>query len=161
MKYFLSAFLTGIVMIAGSCSPRQNTSGSSSPVSPHDLLQAVNKVRSKGCTCGGTYMPPVKALQWSNKLELAAEDHSDYMNRNKTLNHTGAKRSTPGSRISAAGYKWSFFAENIAMGQRTVEEVMQSWLSSPGHCKNIMNKNATEMGAAKSGAYWTIDFAAP
>ncbi|GAB3417859.1 hypothetical protein GCM10027516_12070 [Niabella aquatica] len=106
-------------------------------------------------------MPPVQALQWNNKLEAAAQSHSDYMSRNKTLNHTGAKRSTPGNRISAAGYKWSFIAENIAMGQRSVEEVMQSWLSSPGHCKNIMSKKATEIGAAKSGLYWTLDFAAP
>ncbi|MGC4232849.1 MAG: CAP domain-containing protein [Niabella sp.] len=135
--------------------------GASALTSPKDLLSAVNKVRTKGCKCGGTYIAPVKALQWNNKLEIAARSHSDYMNRNKTLNHTGSKGSTPGSRISAAGYKWSFFAENIAMGQSTVEEVMQSWLKSPGHCKNIMNKNATEMGAAKSGAYWTLNFAAP
>lgn len=106
-------------------------------------------------------MPPVKALQWNDKLEAAAQGHSDYMNRNKILNHTGSKRSTPASRISTAGYKWVFVAENIAMGQHTVKEVMQSWLNSPGHCKNIMSKNAVDMGAAKSGAYWTLVFAAP
>lgn len=153
----LILFVTATVT---ACTTKRVT-GTSTLTDPKDLLSAVNKVRAKGCKCGGVYMAPVKALQWNNKLATAAQGHSDYMNRNKTLNHTGAKGSTPGTRINAAGYKWSFFAENIAMGQSTVEEVMQSWLKSPGHCKNIMNKNAAEMGAAKSGAYWTLNFAAP
>ena len=64
-------------------------------------------------------------------------------------------------RLSKAGYKWSTWAENVAMGQQNEEEVMKSWLSSPGHCANIMNPNVTEVGAAHSGDYWTQLFAAP
>ena len=52
-------------------------------------------------------------------------------------------------------------SENVAMGQQNEEEVMKSWLSSPGHCANIMNPNVTEVGAAHSGDYWTQLFAAP
>ena len=126
----------------------------------NEMLKAVNDLRTKGCNCGGTYMPPVKKLVWNNKLESAAQSHSNYMKSSKKFSHTGKNGSNPGSRITAAGYKWMFYAENIAMGQRNVKEVMQSWITSSGHCKNIMNAKAKEMGAAKSGEYWTQVFGA-
>jgi len=47
------------------------------------------------------------------------------------------------------------------MGQQNEEEVMKSWLKSPGHCANIMNPNVTEVGVARSGNYWTQLFATP
>ncbi|MCH5597874.1 CAP domain-containing protein [Niabella ginsengisoli] len=160
MKFFASILFFSTLFLIQSCSSGQTSTGNSS-VDPQDLLQAVNKIRSKGCKCGGTYMPPVKPLKWNTKLEKAASSHSAYMNNRKRLSHTGNKNSNPGTRISNAGYKWRFYAENIAMGQRTVSDVMNSWINSAGHCRNIMNKNATEMGAAKTGAYWTQVFAAP
>lgn len=159
MKVISFIFLSCFLIYTSGCSSAQQSSSGSSSADPRDLLQAVNKIRSKGCKCGGINMPPVKPLSWNDRLESAAQGHSNYMNSRKKLSHTGNRNSNPGTRISAAGYKWNFFAENIAMGQQTVAEVMYSWLNSPGHCKNIMNKNATEMGAARSGAYWTQVFA--
>lgn len=125
------------------------------------ILEAVNNLRKKGCKCGGVQLPAVPPLQWSDRLATAAQLHSNDMSRRKNLSHTGSGKSNPGSRAVAAGYKWSFVAENIAMGQQTVDEVMSSWVNSPGHCKNIMNKNASEIGAARSGAYWTLVVARP
>jgi uncharacterized protein YkwD len=51
------------------------------------------------------------------------------------------------------------YGENIAFGQRSEREVMQGWLSSPGHCKNIMSKTFKEMGVSRVGDYWTQVFA--
>jgi uncharacterized protein YkwD len=59
--------------------------------------------------------------------------------------------------------------ENIASGQRTVEDAVASWLDSPGHCANIMNPAFTDMGAAYAidprnrnrTAYWTQVFGTP
>ncbi|WP_346238557.1 CAP domain-containing protein [Niabella insulamsoli] len=161
MKALIPFLLVWASIFLSGCAPGQATQQKNQSARPEDLLQAVNKIRSKGCNCGGRYMPPVKPLKWNNKLEAAAASHSAYMNSRKKLSHTGSGNSDPGRRISKTGYKWSFYAENIAMGQRTVAEVMHSWISSAGHCRNIMNKSATEMGAAKAGAYWTQVFAAP
>ena len=36
--------------------------------------------------------------------------------------------------------------ENIAAGNSTVDATMKQWLSSPGHCANIMSRNFTEIG---------------
>ena len=159
MKLSASILFFAILFTWLGCSTAQSTGRNSYSVDPRDLLQAVNRVRSKGCKCGGSTMPPVKPLKWNDRLESAAQSHRNYMSSRRKLSHTGNRNSNPGTRITAAGYKWNFFAENIAMGQQSVDEVMNSWLNSTGHCKNIMNRNATEMGAAKSGAYWTQVFA--
>jgi uncharacterized protein YkwD len=44
------------------------------------------------------------------------------------------------------------------MGYTTEKQVVDAWLKSPGHCKNIMNKNYKEMGVARVGTYWTQTF---
>lgn len=126
-----------------------------------DMLKMINKVRAEGCKCGTEQMPPVPALTWNNKLESAAKQHSDYMKSTGDFSHTQSNGSTVGTRVTGAGYTWRFVAENIASGQTTVAQVMHGWLKSPAHCKNIMSANTKEMGAARSGNYWTQVFASP
>lgn len=38
--------------------------------------------------------------------------------------------------------------ENIAAGQRTAERVVQAWMNSESHRKNLMNPRYTEVGVA-------------
>jgi uncharacterized protein YkwD len=38
--------------------------------------------------------------------------------------------------------------------------VVDNWLKSPGHCKNIMNKAFKEVGVGRVGDYWTQNFGA-
>lgn len=59
---------------------------------------------------------------------------------------------------------FSMVAENIAYGQKSPEEVMQSWLKSSGHKNNILNNRLTEIGCGMSLAgngklYWCVCFA--
>lgn len=49
-------------------------------------------------------------------------------------------------------------AENIAFGQRTAEQVVASWLDSPGHRANMLNPVYTSVGCGRVGDYWTADF---
>ena len=90
------------------------------------------------------------------------------MATNNYFSHTSLDGRSPGTRITAAGYSWSAYGENIAAGQSTMDAAMNSWLNSPGHCKNIMNARYKDYGigcAYKSSSsyrtYWTQDFAAP
>lgn len=124
------------------------------------MLGLVNGARAKGCTCGTTVMPPVPALTWNELLAKAAYDHSVDMKTNNYFSHTSISQTKPGDRIKAVGYKWSTYGENIAMGQTTEQIVMNSWLKSEGHCKNIMNKNFKDIGVGRSGNYWTQVFGA-
>lgn len=122
------------------------------------LLKLVNDVRTKGCNCGATVMPPVNTLSWNNLLAAAALAHSKDMNANNYFDHTSKDGKNPGDRITAAGYKWMSYGENIAAGQPNEQAVFDAWIKSEGHCKNIMNANFREMGAAKDGRYWTQEF---
>lgn len=128
------------------------------------FLKLVNDVRIKGCDCkeqggGITKMPPVPLLAWNNELAIIAKTHSDDMEKNKYFDHTDLKGKNPGDRMIAAGYLWSAYAENIAMGQQTEIEAFNSWINSDhGHCQNIMSSNIREMGVARSAGnnnYWT------
>ena len=64
------------------------------------------------------------------------------------------------------GIRFSSAGENIAMGQSTPAQVMNSWMSSEGHRSNILNQNFTQIGVglAKGGSgryYWTQMFIRP
>jgi uncharacterized protein YkwD len=128
-------------------------------VNKNILLQLVNEVRKKGCTCGDTYYAPVAPLSWNNQLEKAAFEHSSDMNQHKYFSHTAPDGSNAGDRISSAGYKWRAYGENIALGYLTEQEVITGWLHSSGHCKNIMSKDFKEMGVSRVGDYWTQELA--
>lgn len=55
--------------------------------------------------------------------------------------------------------KWTAIGENIAMGQRNPQEVVEAWMNSPGHRANILSSNFNQIGVGvvKSGGnyYWT------
>jgi len=122
------------------------------------ILDLVNKARQTGCTCGTTLMPPVATVSWNDQLAKAADNHSADMNLKSYFSHTGSDGSDPGARITATGYSWQAYGENIALGYANEQAVMDGWLKSEGHCKNIMSANCVEMGAAREGDYWTQDF---
>ncbi|MDD4842978.1 MAG: CAP domain-containing protein, partial [Anaerotignum sp.] len=48
--------------------------------------------------------------------------------------------------------------ENIALGQKTPEEVMNGWMNSAGHKANIMNPNFKYIGVGVDGNAWTQMF---
>lgn len=63
------------------------------------------------------------------------------------------------------GIFWKACGENITHGQKTPEAVIASWMNSPGHKANILNKNYTHLGVGArvttdGHIYWTQNFAA-
>lgn len=124
------------------------------------LLALVNDARARGCRCGGKYYKPVPVLTWNNRLERAAQKHSRYMRRRNVLSHAGQGGSDAGRRISAEGYDWISYGENVAAGYGSDEATIKGWLKSKGHCKNIMSPKFKEMGMASSGQFYTQVFGA-
>ena len=88
------------------------------------------------------------ALRASSRLNEAAQLHADQMARLGRLAHdlSGAQYPRPEDRLAAAGYQWSAYAENIAMGQSTAAAAMDSWMRSSGHRANILSTSVTEIG---------------
>lgn len=140
-----------------------NVPPASSNAFQSEFLQRINEVRAKGCNCGKTYMPPVPPLVWNTQLQIAALRHAMDMSRNKYFSHISKSGKTSKDRImnegyTIVGYKKYFVGENIAWGQRTIREVMEGWLKSEGHCRNIMNKSFREVGISMENYYWVQDF---
>ena len=148
-----------LAILSLQCSKSQDSDNVS--LKTNKMLTLINQQRQKGCNCGNTYYKAAPPLKWNATLEKVAKAHRDDMRRRNTMTHYGKDGKDPGVRLNKAGYKWSTWAENVAMGQQNEEEVMKSWLKSPGHCANIMNPNVTEVGVARSGNYWTQLFATP
>ena len=135
----------------------------SSPSFRQDFLNYINFTRTKGCNCGGTYMPPVPRLSWNYELETAAVGHAQDMANKSYFSHTSLDGRNMQERIVNAGYAYKGFrsytvGENIAQGQMSIAEVMQGWFKSPGHCKNLMNGSFKEIGVAQYSNYWVQDF---
>ena len=152
-------FFLFLALLSLQCSKSQDseTTGSSS----NKMLTLINQQRQKGCNCGSNYFKPVPPVKWNKTIEKVAKAHSDDMLKRNVLTHHSKNGQDPKGRLIKAGYKCTMFAENVAMGQQNEEEVMKSWLKSPGHCANIMNPDVTEVGVARSGDYWTQLFATP
>ncbi|GAT80161.1 hypothetical protein STXM2123_863 [Streptomyces sp. F-3] len=118
------------------------------------IVELVNSERAKaGCS-------PVKP---NAALTEAARAHSEDMAAHRNMSHTGSDGSSPGDRLTRAGYDWRTYGENVAYGYSTPEQVMAGWMSSSGHRANILNCSFTEIGVglAQPGHYWTQDFGAP
>jgi uncharacterized protein YkwD len=130
-----------------------------------ELLTAINDARASARMCGATYYSAAVSVTWNDDLADAAYKHSADMATNHLFSHTGSDGSSPATRISQEGYHWNAMGENIAYGYPTVEDVIQGWLGSEGHCQNMMSPMFTEIGAAIAGntdvPYWTLDLAKP
>jgi uncharacterized protein YkwD len=157
------------VVLARAADPLPSTTYPDWQDAGQEILQLVNAARATARDCGGQSFPPAGPLTWNAQLGAAALAHSSDMASKRYFNHFGKDGSDVGLRARRAGYDWVRIGENIAFGAYTTQEAVAGWLSSPGHCANIMNAGFTEMGAAyavtpdkqQGLTYWTQVFGKP
>ncbi|MGW0800290.1 sigma-70 family RNA polymerase sigma factor [Streptomyces sp. NPDC002692] len=134
---------------------RASESAAAPTTTVEQVVALVNKERA-AAGCG--------PLTEDAQLEKAAQAHSDDMAARNFFEHTNPDGADPGQRITAAGYRWSTYGENIAEGQQTPQAVMESWMNSPGHRANILNCSFKNIGVGvhkgSGGPWWTQDFGA-
>lgn len=107
-------------------------------------------------------------LHQRERLDHAAQRHTNDMVARDYFSHTGANGSDPGARVSRAGYNWWVLGENIASGYPTPRDVARAWMASTDHCQNILSPDYRDVGvgvnprpvrsAASGPATWTTDF---
>ena len=87
-----------------------------------------------------------------NGARLKSQDMLD----NGYFNHYSPTYGSLGEMMNTLGFNsWYAAGENIARGQKTAEEVMNSWMNSPGHRANILSEKYAEIGVGYAGGYWT------
>ena len=105
----------------------------------------------------------LKPLTLNSKLNQVADDKAKDMRDNRYFDHNSRKYGTPFDMMRSYGINFSTAGENIAAGQRTAEQVMESWMNSSGHRANILNKSYTQLGVGfctggSYDTYWVQEF---
>ena len=120
------------------------------------VLDATNAERKK---------EKLEPLTADPKLTEAARAHAANMAKLSKLDHTLDEK-TFEDRVKATGYKYRALGENIAWNQPAPKDVVESWMKSEGHRKNILNAEYTQIGVAvakndKGEPYWVQVFGSP
>ncbi len=103
----------------------------------------------------------LEPLGTSAALTRAAAGHARDMTQNGFFSHTGSNGSGIGDRARAAGYGFCFIAENIAQGQTSVDGVLNGWMNSTGHRRNILSEGAREYALVREGDIWVMMLGRP
>jgi uncharacterized protein YkwD len=117
------------------------------------ILAAINKARRDN---GGH-----KAMAYNTALEAACRTQLRLMVEKDQLAHDlGLKLR---ERVRSAGYQGAV-GENLAGGQRSIEQAIEGWLNSPGHRATLLSDKFVEFGLAvapvpaerksRYGIYW-------
>ncbi len=112
------------------------------------VLKLVNAERSKA---------GLQPLTLSEKLTNIAYTKAKDMAEKGYFSHNSPTYGSPFDMLKQFGVSYSTAGENIAAGQKTAEEVMDSWMNSSGHKANILNKSYTQLGVGfyRGGEYGT------
>jgi uncharacterized protein YkwD len=133
------------------------------------VLGLVNQNRWVGANCDGLHFvarrPP---LEMDEVLRGVARAHSADMGERHFFDHDNPDHEDPFDRMENAGFTGAEpWGENIAAGSNTAEGVMDQWMNSEGHCKNIMLPDFAVIGIgyvfdpnSELKHYWTQNFAA-
>ncbi len=99
-------------------------------------------------------------LKVDTALSKVAREKSLDMQRNQYFSHNSPTYGSPFDMMKQFGVSYKAAGENIAMGQRSPAEVVQAWMNSEGHRKNILSSSFTHIGVGyvESGNYWTQQF---
>lgn len=102
----------------------------------------------------------LSALKADAELSRVAQKKSEDMQQNNYFSHTSPTYGSPFDMMRDFGISYKTAGENIAQGQRTPEEVVNAWMNSEGHRKNILSNQFTHIGVGyeSKGNHWTQMF---
>lgn len=106
-----------------------------------EVVELVNKERAKAG------LEPLKS-NW--QVSRVAQFKSNEMRDKNYFSHTSPTYGSPFDMLKNFNIQFTSAAENIAKGQTTAQAVMNSWMNSEGHRKNILTPSFTEIGVGHS-----------
>ena len=86
----------------------------------------------------------------ANVAEVKAKDMVD----RKYFSHQSPTYGSPFDMLKQFNISYRSAGENIAQGQTSPEQVMNSWMNSPGHRKNILGSQFNSIGVGYYGGAW-------
>ncbi|HHY48280.1 MAG TPA: CAP domain-containing protein [Alphaproteobacteria bacterium] len=151
---FLVLAALGMLSACSPAGPPPGASTSPAQLTTATITAAINGVRKANGR---------KPLAYNYRLEEAARAQARLMASKDQLSHDLGV--TLRQRVTAAGYDGAV-GENVAGGQRTLEQAIQGWLDSPAHRDTLLSDRFTEFGLAvasvppgrksRYGIYWAF-----
>lgn len=115
----------------------------------NEVAMLVNKERAKAG------LQPLKLVK---DVSGVAEEKAFDMYSKGYFSHTSPAYGSPFDMMKRFGINYTAAGENIAQGQRSPEEVMNSWMNSSGHRANILNNQFNQIGVGYNNGYWVQMF---
>ncbi len=98
----------------------------------------------------------LRPLVYNPQLDRMAKIQAENMARFQKMAHVipDANLPTLGDRARYVGYVYGRIAENVALGYPNAETVVEGWMNSSGHRRNILDREVVEtgIGIARSSA---------
>lgn len=118
------------------------------------VLALVNAERAKA---------GLKALVLDDQLNTVAAAKAKDMADGNYFSHDSPTYGSPFDMMRSFGVSYTSAGENIAAGQKTAKDVMNSWMNSSGHRANILSAKYTKLGVGyynggSYGTYWVQEF---
>jgi uncharacterized protein YkwD len=149
----------GAAALLSGCTVAMAPAPGGGPTAPERLSQSAILAAING-TRARNGRPPLK---YNSKLEVAARSQANLMAQKDQLSHNLGV--TLRQRVTNAGYEGAV-GENVAGGQKSLEQAIQGWLDSPAHRNTLLSTRFTEFGLAMAsvgsgrksryGTYWAF-----
>lgn len=151
---FISEFIKSNTQNTSDVTSKTDTSaGDNKTVSDYEkeVVNLVNNIRKEY---------GLSPLKLNSELSAVARLKSSDMREKGYFSHTSPTYGSPFDMMKTFGIKYRTAGENIAMGYRTPQAVVDGWMNSKGHRENILNSSFTEIGVGyiANGNYWTQMF---
>lgn len=91
-------------------------------------------------------------------LDSSAQKKACDMKEKNYWSHTDPSGNPFNFWIKNEGYKYTYAGENLAKDIQTDEAVMQAWMNSESHKKNILSDKFNEIGIGRCGNYTVQHF---
>ena len=155
-KFFLA--VAGLILVADCTIPMAgaapSTASAATPPPPSGygatdsrILNLINAQRKQ---------QGLRPLAYNTQLDQMAKIQAGNMARYQRMAHTlpNANLPTLGDRARYVGYTYGKIAENVALGYPNAETVVEGWMNSSGHRRNILDREVVEtgIGIARSSA---------
>lgn len=94
-----------------------------------------------------------ESVKLNEQLNQAAQAKVNDMFANNYWAHTSPSGTEPWYFVTNSGYKYLHAGENLARDFSTSKDIVNAWMASPTHKKNLLDKRYKDMGLAVKDGY--------
>ena len=127
----------------------------SAPAQSSSVEQVVEEMNRERASYG------LQPLRLNRQLSQAADDRIRDMFTQRYFDHVAPDGTQPFVWVTRRGYRYRTVGENLAVGYRSADHVVDGWMNSPGHRANILGRSFDEVGISIASGSPTRGYRGP